>query len=134
MGRPKGTGEIIVDKEPRQVFIGGLPWTTTEEELRQFFKGRGKIETVTMPDKYCHVKFDQPASASRAVTALNEEKLGESTLRVRLDLAVAKPGAEPAVVTAAVLPDPARQPVELPQEESGAREKKGKKKGKRKVA
>lgn len=30
----------------RKVFVQGLPWAATEEEVRDFFKGCGEMESV----------------------------------------------------------------------------------------
>merc|ERR1719330_9805 len=65
-----------------QVFVGGVPSSTTEEQIRQFFQKSGKIEAVTQPCKRAFIVFKSEDDARRATEELDGTKLGAGTLKV----------------------------------------------------
>lgn len=55
------------------VFVSGIPYTTTEEELRQFFEKCGEIKQIKLPRYqdsgklrgYAHVYFNKRRSVKK---------------------------------------------------------------------
>jgi len=74
-----------------EVYVGGLPSTYSQDDVRKVLGSYGSISNVkikTKPDgtlmNYCFVQFEEPSSVSMAVSAGNTGscKIGESTLKV----------------------------------------------------
>jgi RNA recognition motif-containing protein len=80
----------------RKVFVGGLPWTTGDAELHEFFAECGEIiEAKVVLDRetgrsrgFGFVTFESPEMAARAVE-LSGASLGHRTIKV--DLAEERP-------------------------------------------
>jgi RNA recognition motif-containing protein len=95
-GEPEAGREEVQDNH---VFVGGIPFSSTEADIRGFFEGHGctSVAEVRIPKKdengyargYCHVRFDTPEDAAKAVS-LSGETLGERWLQIKPALAESK--------------------------------------------
>ena len=73
-----------------KLYIGNLPWTTSEEELKKLFEKHGKVRNVnilTFPDTsksrgFGFVEMEQEQEAIRARDALNGFELAGRQLKV----------------------------------------------------
>ncbi len=73
-----------------KLFVGNLSYSTTEEELRQFFSKAGNIKAVTIPmdrttDRprgFAFVEMESPAEAQKAITLCNGQMLGGRQINV----------------------------------------------------
>ncbi|KAG5254310.1 nucleic acid binding [Salix suchowensis] len=73
-----------------KLFIGGLPWSTDDQTLRDAFSGYGEVtEARVIMDRetgrsrgFGFVSFDSTESASEAVSAMDGQDLGGKTVRV----------------------------------------------------
>jgi len=72
-----------------KIYVGNLPFTTTDAELRALFSQHGTVETVSLPTDrdtgrprgFAFVEMNQ-ADASRAIQNLNGKDMGGRPLRV----------------------------------------------------
>jgi cold-inducible RNA-binding protein len=72
-----------------KIYVGNLPFTTTDAELRTLFAAHGTVESVSLPTDretgrprgFAFVEMSQ-ADASRAIQNLNGKELGGRPLRV----------------------------------------------------
>ncbi len=72
-----------------KIYVGNLPFTTTDAELRTLFSEHGTVESVSLPTDretgrprgFGFVEMSQ-ADASRAIQNLNGKDLGGRPLRV----------------------------------------------------
>ncbi|KAK5645396.1 hypothetical protein RI129_006696 [Pyrocoelia pectoralis] len=58
-----------------RVYVGGLPYRTTERDLERFFRGYGHMRDVLIKNGYGFVEFDDYRDADDAVYELNGKKL-----------------------------------------------------------
>ncbi len=73
-----------------KLFVGNLSYSTTEEELREFFSQAGNIKAVTIPmdrttDRprgFAFVEMESPAEAQKAITLCNGQMLGGRQINV----------------------------------------------------
>lgn len=73
-----------------KLFVGNLAYSTTEEELREFFGQAGTIRAVTIPmDRaterprgFAFVEMDSPAEAQKAISMCNGQMLGGRQINV----------------------------------------------------
>ncbi len=73
----------------KRIYVGNLPYSATEEEVRDLFSQHGEIISVAMiTDRetgrfrgFCFVEMDDDA-ADAAIEALNDQEMGGRTLRV----------------------------------------------------
>ncbi len=73
-----------------KLYIGGLSFDTTEDELRTFFEQAGTVDSASVAtDKFSgrsrgfgFVEMSSDAEAKQAVSQLNGKLLGDRTLRV----------------------------------------------------
>jgi len=78
-------------KECNGIFINGIPYETTEEELRKLFSKYGKIDIIKLPKYqdsgrnigYCHIYYSSPKSASKALE-LDNYTIGKRYINVSL--------------------------------------------------
>ena len=79
-------------KEPcNGIFINGIPYETTEEELKELFSPFGEIEQIKLPKYqdsgrnigYCHIYYTSVDSANKALE-LDNYTLGKRYLKVSL--------------------------------------------------
>jgi cold-inducible RNA-binding protein len=81
----------------QKLFIGGLPFTTSTEELRQLFNGIEGVDDVTVvTDRdtgrsrgFAFAEMASPEAANEAIRKFNGYALGGRTLKVE----VSKPSA-----------------------------------------
>jgi RNA recognition motif-containing protein len=72
-----------------KIYVGNLPFTTTDAELRTLFGQHGTVESVSLPTDrdtgrprgFGFVEMSQ-ADAPRAIEALNGHEMGGRQLRV----------------------------------------------------
>jgi len=72
-----------------KIYVGNLPFSTTESEIRNLFSEHGTVESVTLvqdretgrPRGFGFVEMSR-GDASRAIQALNGKALGGRPLRV----------------------------------------------------
>ncbi len=73
-----------------RIFVGGLPFATTDDELKTLFAGQGAVESASVVrDRYSNesrgfafVDMPNDAEAQKALKALNGQQLGGRTLTV----------------------------------------------------
>lgn len=81
-----------------KLYIGNLPYTTTEDDLRNMFSAYGNVLSVTIiSDRdsgrskgFGFVELEDDAKAQEAITALDKSAMGERTIFV----SVARPREE----------------------------------------
>jgi len=74
----------------KNLFVGNLPHSTTEDELRTLFSSHGKVEKVSLvTDRdtgrsrgFAFVEMSDAGEADKAVAALNGVELGGRALKV----------------------------------------------------
>ncbi len=74
----------------KKLYVGGLPWATTEDELRELFSQFGKVISVFIPtDKFsgksrgfAFVEMSTEEEAQKAIDNLDQSQLGERTIVV----------------------------------------------------
>ena len=72
-----------------KIYVGNLPFTATEEQVRALFSAHGTVESVALPTDretgrprgFGFVEMSQ-ADAARAIQAVNGQDLGGRSLRV----------------------------------------------------
>eukprot|EP00753_Platysulcus_tardus_P008359 PLAT15918.1.p1 GENE.PLAT15918.1~~PLAT15918.1.p1 ORF type:complete len:423 (+),score=210.50 PLAT15918.1:72-1340(+) len=90
-GGAGGDDDVIVDGS--KLFVGNLPYTTTDSEVRELFAGLGidavEVDMPTRPDGrsrgYSLVKLVSEEEADRAIEELNSTKYDGRVLTVRKD-------------------------------------------------
>lgn len=73
-----------------KVYVGNLPWSVTQEKLKELFQEFGDIEEATViSDKYTgrskgfgFVTFKEDADAEKAVSAMNGKEIEGRGLKV----------------------------------------------------
>ena len=50
-----------------KVFMGGIPWSETEEQLMKVFRPFGQINEVALPAKYAFITFKTSAAIKKAL-------------------------------------------------------------------
>lgn len=73
-----------------KLFVGGIPFATTEEELQELFAQHGEVSSVRIiTDKFTgrsrgfgFVEMASPEDAQKAIEALHETELGGRTIAV----------------------------------------------------
>ena len=76
--------------EPNKVFVTGLPWETTGEDLRGIFSSCGEVSSAEVAQTkrgrslgHGIVEFLDPASAIAAISTLNKTDVGGRAISVR---------------------------------------------------
>ena len=75
----------------KKLFVGGIPWATTSDDLQQLFSAHGTVSSATViTDKmsgrsrgFGFVEFANDAEADAAINALNNSQYGGRTLVVK---------------------------------------------------
>ena len=75
----------------KKLFVGGIPWATTSDDLQQLFSAHGTVSSATViTDKmsgrsrgFGFVEFANDAEADAAAAALNNSQYGGRTLVVK---------------------------------------------------
>ncbi|MCH8504672.1 MAG: RNA-binding protein [Ectothiorhodospiraceae bacterium] len=73
----------------KTIYVGNLPYTSTEEEVRALFEAHGDVRSVKLindretgrPRGFAFVEMP-PADAEAAISALNGQELGGRSLRI----------------------------------------------------
>jgi cold-inducible RNA-binding protein len=74
----------------KNLYVGNLPHSTTEDELRNLFQAHGAVERVSMvTDRetgrsrgFAFVEMTDAGEAEKAIAALNGTELGGRTLKI----------------------------------------------------
>ncbi len=74
----------------KKLFVGNIPHSTSEAELRELFEPHGKIDQVSIvTDRdtgrsrgFAFVEMSDSAEAEKAIAALNGKELGGRTLNI----------------------------------------------------
>ena len=74
----------------KKIYIGNLPFSSTEDELRTVFERHGQVESVSVitdretgrPRGFAFVEMDDASAADEAQRALDGSDLGGRSLRV----------------------------------------------------
>lgn len=74
----------------KRIYVGGLPYSATEEDLETLFRSAGGVKEVTIiTDRYTgqakgfgFVEMNSDAEADAAISALNGTQMGGRTLTV----------------------------------------------------
>lgn len=75
----------------KKLFVGGIPWATTSDDLQQLFAAHGNVTSATViTDKmsgrsrgFGFVEFENDGEADAAMNALNNSQYGGRTLVVK---------------------------------------------------
>ncbi|KAG2185287.1 hypothetical protein INT44_002077 [Umbelopsis vinacea] len=87
---PVPTSEASEEVKFKQVFVGNLPFKTTEEDLIQFFQVAGKVEKASIVTRgrrslgYGFVSFETPEEAEKAAQDLDKKEFGARQVNVEL--------------------------------------------------
>ncbi len=73
----------------KTIYVGNLPYTSTEEEVRALFEAHGEVRSVKLindretgrPRGFGFVEMPSP-DAEAAIAALNGQEMGGRTLRI----------------------------------------------------
>ncbi|MFA5954023.1 MAG: RNA-binding protein [Patescibacteria group bacterium] len=74
----------------KRLFVGGLPYSTTEDELKEAFSGSGTVVSATIINDrmtgrskgFGFVEMSNDDEADAAVSAMNGKELGGRTITV----------------------------------------------------
>jgi RNA recognition motif-containing protein len=74
----------------KKIYVGNLPFTSTEDELRSLFARHGAVESVSVitdretgrPRGFAFVEMSEASAAADAIKALDGSQLGGRALRV----------------------------------------------------
>ena len=77
-------------KMAKRIYVGGLPYSATEEDLENLFSSQGVVKDATViTDRYTgqakgfgFVEMDDDDEADKAINALNGTQMGGRTLTV----------------------------------------------------
>ncbi len=77
---------------PTKLFVGGIPYRTTEAELEEFFSQAGDVVSVFIPlDRetrrprgFAFVEMSDDASAKKAIEMFNETDMGGRQIVVNM--------------------------------------------------
>ena len=78
------------DETERTLFVNGLSYESTEEDIRYFFEGHGSIDKINLPKYqdskrnigYCHVTFETKEEAEEALKQLDGKYLDKRYLKI----------------------------------------------------
>lgn len=71
------------------VYVGNIPWTTTQEELLDYMSQCGQVESVVIPQYrdrpkgFGIVTYTTPEAATRAISELDGSVINDRTINVR---------------------------------------------------
>jgi cold-inducible RNA-binding protein len=74
----------------KKLYVGNLPFTTTEDELRELFGRHGSVDSVSVitdretgrPRGFAFVEMSDASAAQAAIRGVNGTELGGRTLNV----------------------------------------------------
>ena len=97
-GSGPGVGRVLLEtvwrgedqKLSKKIYIGNLPFSSTEEELRAVFERHGEVASVAVitdretgrPRGFAFVEMDDSSAADDAIRALDGSELGGRSIRV----------------------------------------------------
>lgn len=75
---------------PTKLFVGGIPFRATEEELRQLFSQAGEVVSVFIPMEretrrprgFAFVEMADDAAAEKAISMFDNSDMGGRTIKV----------------------------------------------------
>ena len=75
----------------RKLYVGNLPYTTTEDELRETFEPYGQVSRVAivmdkqsgLPRGFGFVEMNQDEEGALAIAELHESQLGDRAIKVK---------------------------------------------------
>lgn len=75
-----------------KLYIGNIPYDTTEEELRTMFSEAGAVETVDIikdrdtgrPKGFAFITMSNQAEAEKAISMFNEKAINDRSLLVNI--------------------------------------------------
>jgi RNA recognition motif-containing protein len=74
----------------KKLYVGNLPFSSTEDELRKLFGRHGSVDSVSVitdrdtgrPRGFAFVEMSEPSAATDAIKALDGTQLGGRALKV----------------------------------------------------
>jgi RNA recognition motif-containing protein len=74
----------------KKIYVGNLPFSSTEDDLRQVFERHGSVESVNVitdretgrPRGFAFVEMSEESAATDAIRALDGSDLGGRNIRV----------------------------------------------------
>ncbi len=74
----------------KKLYVGGLPYETTDDELKELFSGAGQVESAkVITDRYSgrsrgfgFVEMTNDDEADKAIESMNGKQVGERTITV----------------------------------------------------
>lgn len=80
---------VMVSRMAKKLYVGNLPYSATEDELRELFEQHGTVHSVSVitdretgqPRGFAFVEMDEQG-ANAAVAALEQSQFGGRRLRV----------------------------------------------------
>ena len=74
----------------KKLYVGNIPFSATEDELREMFERHGSVSSVNVitdretgrPRGFAFVEMDEASAADAAIGALDGSELGGRSLRV----------------------------------------------------
>src|SRR5688572_24811038 len=74
----------------KKLYVGNLPFSSTEEELRELFGRFGSVDSVSVitdrdtgrPRGFAFVEMSEPSAAAEAIKALDGTQLGGRSIKV----------------------------------------------------
>jgi RNA recognition motif-containing protein len=74
----------------KKLYVGNLPFSATEDELRELFGRHGSVDSVKVitdretgrPRGFAFVEMSEPSAATNAIRALDGTQLGGRPLKV----------------------------------------------------
>ena len=74
----------------KKIYVGNLPFTASESEVRELFMSHGTVESVSLvtdrdtgrPRGFGFVEMSEETAADSAISALNGTMLGDRSLTV----------------------------------------------------
>lgn len=77
---------------PTKLFVGGIPYRTSDEELRQYFSQAGEVVSVFIPmDRatqrprgFAFVEMTDEASAEKAISMFDGQDMGGRRIAVSI--------------------------------------------------
>ena len=81
------------EDEGRLVYVGNIPWRSSWQDIKDFFKEVGPVIRVDIPVNkatrrsrgFATVLFEKPEDATAAIQTLNNREMGGRNITVRLD-------------------------------------------------
>ena len=81
------------EDEGRLIYVGNIPWRSSWQDIKDFFKEIGPVIRVDIPVNkatrrsrgFATVLFEKPEDATAAIQKFNNSEMGGRTITVRLD-------------------------------------------------